>query len=302
MNELPKFRIYKKGKKKFIDEFEAKDYNNAYEIFSVIITKYPDYQSGKYYFQIVHEYIDSDGKKYDDLHEFLVGGHEDKKYDKESRKYDQDKIKWYLKNTDATKIYVNLSKAVNPVLVKMEEFLRLCNEIKNLIDGTNLNTAPEEQMDEIIHKTMKCDDIRHDLENWESLITKKHQISEWWSIDYHMLEDLEYNLPILIKKSHTYPACFDETVKGTDKKPWDAWKDELRKLLLHVRLYNYYRDHGHVDSKNKVMLKIHKEYKDTLPYHKGSRDFDYVKLMELTKQHWDAIWDWMKEYGQALWD
>lgn len=146
-----------------------------------------------------------------------------------------------------------------------------------------------------------------------------HSLKEWWSLDYHILEDLKYNLPILAAKHTGVPTFIcDRACKELGKEfPKDGdygdevtnlaskmWEDELMKLLENVLLYQYYEGYGHFDSdKDKMMVEIDKKYRHTLPYKAGTnKEFDYDKLHLLTQERWNAIWDWIKENGQALWD
>lgn len=306
MTNKPSFRIFKmvKGKKKVVHTFESDNYETAYIYFQDYFDRYlkePDCKD-KYYFEIIHEYIGPDGKKYDDLHKFLFDG-PDYKYDKECRYYDISKIKCFKKSTDIKKIAQESKEAVHKVISKSKEMLDYYQYLVGLLENTDIKTAPEEQMDEITRGITKFYDLEHDVENYTNMINDKHQISEYWSIDYHMLEDLKYNIPLLIKKGHTYPAYYDEKVKGTNKKPWDLWKEDLKELLLNVNLYLYYKNYGHIDNNDKQLVAVHKKYKDTIPIYPGTkRDIDYTKLYELMQKHWNYVWDWIKEYGQALWD
>ena len=44
------------------------------------------------------------------------------------------------------------------------------------------------------------------------------------------------------------------------------------------------------------------EWRRTLPIKKGTYDEidDYKKLIAMTNEQWNKIWDWMKAYGQKL--
>ncbi len=302
MNDYkPSFRIFKisKGKKKVLHRFQSDNYETAYQYFEDYFKKYleePD-STDKYYFEIIHEYFGPDGKKYDDEHEY------DLKYDKELRDYDKSSIECFRKNVNFNKTSQEFSDAVRKAKDKYVEMIDYYWYLVRLLKSTDLDTAPKEQMDEITHGITKFYDLQYDVENYTNMINDKHQISEYWNIDYHMIEDLKYNLPLLIKKGHTYPAYYDEKAKGTNKKPWTLWKEDLKELLLNVNLYLYYRSFGHIDKDDKQLVAVHKKYKNTIPIHPGTkRDIDHSKLNELVQKHWDYVWDWIKKYGQALWD
>ena len=301
MNYKPSFRIFKivRGKKKIIHRFESDNYETAYQYFEDYFKRYleePD-SNDKYYFEIVHDYFGPDGKKYDDEHEYEL------KYDKELREYDISKIDCFKDSVNIQKLSNDSAGIVHDIINKTREMQDMCFYITRLLKSTDLKTAPEKQINEITDSISKFYDLEHDVKNYISMIKEKHQISEYWSIYNHILDDLKYNIPLLIKNSHGYPACYDELAKGTNKKPWTLWKEDLKELLLNINLYLYYENYGIPDKDDKQMAAIHKKYKNTIPIYPGTkRDIDYVKLNELTEKHWNYIWDWMKEKGRGLWD
>lgn len=149
--------------------------------------------------------------------------------------------------------------------------------------------------------------IRHD-----------HSMKESWSLDTHLLEDLKFNLKKL-SESHTgCPNFMCDRARAELKKPvkdeWDyeedemklaskMWSEELNTLRENVLLYEYYSGYGIVSDDDKDMKLIEMKYKDTLPYKPGTnKGFDYEKLNSLAKERWENIWNWIKEYGESLWD
>lgn len=157
-----------------------------------------------------------------------------------------------------------------------------------------------------------------EIKNIFSYMRTGHSIGEYWSIDYHILEDLKYNLPILIENHVGYPSFIAENARKqlgivdnkineqNDKESELAlkmWEDDLKFLLENVLLYEYYESFGIVSNDDKQMVEIDKKYRHTLPYKEGTnKELDYAKLYELSQSNWNNIWDWMKEKGQALWD
>ena len=304
MNYKPTFRIFKivKGKKEIVHRFESDNYETAYQYFTNYYNQnLSNDTENKYYFEIVHDYFGLDGKKYDDEHKYEYT------YDKELREHDISKIDYFKKEVVIPNLLQKLSSdsagIVHDIINKTKEMQDMYFYIVRLLKSTDLKTAPEKQMDEITDSISKFYDLEHDVKNYINMIKEKHQISEYWSLYNHILDDLKYNIPLLIKNSHGYPGCYDELAKGTGKKPWTLWKEDLKELLLNINLYLYYEGYGIPDKDDKQMKAIHKKYKNTIPIHPGTkRDIDYVKLNELTEKHWDYIWDWMKEKGQGLWD
>ena len=161
-------------------------------------------------------------------------------------------------------------------------------------------------------------DLIGNIKNTIHFVRTKHQKSEAWDIYSHILMDLKYNLPILIRDHIGHPTFLcekaREMLKTENPKPFEyteeesnlashLWEEMLNNLYKDVLLYFYYSEYGIVDSKDEEMVKIDKEYRKTLPFKEGTNGgFDYSKLGELENKHWDAIWDWMKEYGRCLWD
>jgi hypothetical protein len=44
-------------------------------------------------------------------------------------------------------------------------------------------------------------------------------------------------------------------------------------------------------------------YRKTIPYKPGTyEEINYTKLSKLQKKYWNKIWNWVKEYGESLWD
>ena len=77
------------------------------------------------------------------------------------------------------------------------------------------------------------------------------------------------------------------------------YQEESRNELLHyVKMYEFYRDHGVTDDKE-----FDAKWHHTLPIKKGTFDsFKYDQLEALQKKYWNKIWEWMRVYGQTLWD
>ena len=180
----------------------------------------------------------------------------------------------------------------------------------------------------------KLSDFKYWLKDIFYLFKHKHNRNESWSLDYHLIEDLKFNLPLIIKtisennggvphdmcikalaEKHANDANYDPiaafnanpnviwTEKGVMDLAHKKWLDELKAGLLNIRLYYYYSNFGIIDEKKELdMLEVHKEYAKTIPYVKGTyKEIDYLKLNEMTKKCWNRIWTWLREYGQDLW-
>lgn len=168
----------------------------------------------------------------------------------------------------------------------------------------------------------KPKDFYYWIRNNVYLLKNKHPYGEHWSLDDHILKDLIWNVEELNKDSHgmAYPYL-DMAVKETHKtdknfdiKKWNeqnhSYTDEEEKLAVkyqtesrnelvkYIKLYMFYRDCGCSDYPN-----IEKEYQHTLPILPGTYDMmDYKKLHSITQKYWNKIWEWMRQYGDTLWD
>lgn len=143
-------------------------------------------------------------------------------------------------------------------------------------------------------------------------IRHKHSMTEYWSIDCHILDDLVFNLDRLSRNVHGCPTRICDEVRKSMKKgtedddaydtAMEIWKKELSEFREHILLYMYYRDYGIIHD-TKLMGWIDEKYRDTLPYlPETNKEFDYQKLSELTREQWNIIWDTMKRIGEELWD
>lgn len=158
----------------------------------------------------------------------------------------------------------------------------------------------------------------------------KHGISKYstWNLDSHLIDSIIKAVPCLIKNPHglhwTTEAIIEVIGNGDpnfDAAEWESDHNftyghnvmkraeeiqnaELNYLLLNARLYKYYSDFAIIDRNNpeEVLLDLH--WHHTLPLVPGSYDIisDYSKLNHLAQERWNNVWDWIKKYGQRLWD
>lgn len=316
--EKRNYRIYyvnDKGEDVVVKRFKSVNDKSA----NKILSKYKkEHRDGKtYYWGYSGNYIGPDRKPYDTLKE-MMNNHKKTKYNEESRKLDIMDIEYFIKDNDK-KVYSKPVDEFDNLIVKNDEFIldyeTKINKVLSLIKETDLKTAPESKMDKITNLIKEINEKKSDIKDKVSLLKHKHSITEEWDITYHILHDLIYNIPILIKTKHGVPGYFlqmvqnvknPEEVDTSKEKMKEANKlydKELEKILLYIRLYFFYDDYGIVDKNDKEMVKIYEEYKDTIPYKNGTNHgIDYIKLEELQTKYWNLIWDWMKEYGQMIWD
>ena len=168
----------------------------------------------------------------------------------------------------------------------------------------------------------KLDDLRWWLADMLYFAKHKQYRRASWSLDTYILETLKHNVNVLLKTKHGIsPAFIDEArktlhkndksfdVKAYSAKHYEITPEEeklsleiqekmFKQLVAAIDRYNYYYDMGCTDDKA-----LDKELRSTLPVKQGSYDaLDYGKLYAMQQKQWCKIWEWMKLYGQTLWD
>lgn len=191
--------------------------------------------------------------------------------------------------------------------------------LKDIVDST------EDDVDESPYEIAKREkdammkDIKFFIDHYDHSSRSSHMYNESWSLDSHILGDLEFNIPIIKEKANGIPqnfvdkACemlhnsYEELSKNKENSDemFDLakklWHEELDNMLHHIWLYEYYVDHGIIsDNVPNEMKEFLKNCK--LPMEDGQYDvIDYMKTSDLAQAEWKAIWEWMTKYGQSLW-
>jgi hypothetical protein len=148
-----------------------------------------------------------------------------------------------------------------------------------------------------------------------------HDLSESFGLDNHLVNDIIYNIPIILDNNDGCPQPFiDLALKNAGKSEEEAKKmmyegypdeifeeamkllhEEINKMYLYARLYVYYSGYGIVDSKDEVMVEIDRKYRNTIPYVPGTyKRIDYRKLDVLVRSNWNKMWNWMQKNGHLL--
>lgn len=193
-----------------------------------------------------------------------------------------------------------------------------CNgeRFDSLYDGCFSKREKESLFKEIFYFTYrltgKIKNLLFEIKDIFYYIKNKHSIRETWSIDKHMLQDLKFNLKKLAKNHHGVPQfIIDRIKKDSNCKNDDTlmelaskeWTRELLKLRNNIMLYFYYDNYGIIDENDSEMAIIDAAYRKTIPYKPGTyKEINYIKLSKLQKKYWNEIWNWIKEYGESLWD
>lgn len=143
-----------------------------------------------------------------------------------------------------------------------------------------------------------------------------------WSLDSYILDTIVHNVKVLMASKHGISQMFiDEARKELhkhdkefdlaeynkehfniteeeEKKASEIQNSTYQQILDAICKYNYYSCHGVADNEE-----TDKKLRSTLPIIKGSYDmFDYKKLLSMQMKQWNFIWDWVRKYGQTLWD
>ena len=216
---------------------------------------------------------------------------------------------------------------------KMHSFDTM-EEMHDFFKSDNKDTFFEKLSTPFVKLMSKLSDFKYYLKDIFYWLKHNHNRNESWSLDWHLIEDLKFNLPLIIEtisegeggvphdiclkalaKKHANEPNYDPIAafnadpnviwneKGVMDLANKMWIDELKAGLLNIRLYYYYSNFGIIDEKKELdMIEVHKEYAKTIPYIKGTyKEIDYKKLEQMTSKCWNKIWIWLREYGQGLW-
>jgi hypothetical protein len=310
------------------DDKEVNDYKfwaDSDDIALIILGNYKDdHMDGKeYYYSSSGYFCDSTGKRYDTMREM----HEDymnKPYDDGDREYDTDQIVKF-KNDALSDHRKEILFSIKNKLREIEEKIRYYEDesehICKAIEFTDLAKIDEQSITNIKDATFELDDKYSELKEIEYMLKTRHNINETWSLYTHILDDIRYNVPKMIEEDRGYPSqllrnAADElgieinqygnakTAEEDDKvrdKANEMWKNMLNVLVDHVHAYLYFSNYGIVDDEDAEMVEYDKIHSSEIPYKTGTyREIDYIKNGELVIHHWNAIWDWIKEYGESL--
>ena len=165
---------------------------------------------------------------------------------------------------------------------------------------------------------------KQQLEYWKE---NRHDITEWWSLDMHLLKDLKWNLRRLIDdgysintefirdivvEEHGNEPGFDadeymvkvytgKGLKEIEDKAVKRMKETYERIIHLVDLYTFYYNQE-IDDEDAFTSKNRTE--DMKPILvPGTYDMlDYKAMIAKGDECWREIWDLVKKYGQQMGD
>lgn len=155
-------------------------------------------------------------------------------------------------------------------------------------------------------------DLVYWVKNYSCYNCSSHNRIEWYSLQSHIINDIKFNVKKLIENMHGCPQIMideaktyfkDKTFKNDVEAGAKLWKIKLTEFLDLVYLYELYYYYGiNSGTNDEYENKIFEQYEDTIPYYPESKDINYSECHKLRNEYWDKICEWLKNYGQELWD
>ena len=167
---------------------------------------------------------------------------------------------------------------------------------------------------------------RRNFKNWKKT---GHSLSEYWSLEMHLLKDLKYNLKKLNEEGYGINTIFmydalrdkhplesdDEIENRLNQIMMNADRseaEEIEKLAVEKQKATYDRIAHLVDL---YTFYVNQEIDDKEPTKENMTDdmrihliegtynmLDYKKMLDEGQKVWNEIWDLVKKYGQQMGD
>jgi len=327
MKTETRYRVFHKdGDEEIVDyRFWIKDDSSALCILKDF-RKDHEGDGNEYLYSTSGYYIGPNKKKYDTM-ESMHKDWEKERYDEESRKYDIEKLTDFTYECSSEKRIETLERLesiLKKTLSEIETYRKDSESLKNSISTADLKTDTEDVIDGMVMKSHSINDEYYHLRETEYLLRTKHNLSESWNLDSHILDDLRFNLKKMVEDGlYGYPSSYyskaaeslgyetrenglrlaDETKnEEVEKIALEMWMGRLGELRTHVLYYLFFRDFGIVEEDDIELLEFSRMHENEIPYKEGTdKEIDYKKNSSLVQEHWNAIFDWLKEDGQNLW-
>lgn len=143
-------------------------------------------------------------------------------------------------------------------------------------------------------------DIIYYIKKYNFEFGGSHNRTEWYNLIDHIISDLKYNIPIMLKEAHGYNSQFDNI---------EGWQNCLVDFLLILQEYDFYQDYMMDKTCNEYYKQFGQKFIDnhnrlvnSIPYYDYSTDIDYSKAYKSQEDNWNELCEWMKKYGRNLWD
>lgn len=170
-------------------------------------------------------------------------------------------------------------------------------------------------------------DMAFYLGHYSMRLNRGEDRADSWNIDATVTRKILFNVPRMIKSLHGCPSCYvteavikTRAAKGQTITPEQAyrmqsteeemdmavaeWKKDLKRLVLYIRLYEYYSASGIIGPEDgSEMAKIDKKFKSTLPVMPGTDgELDHLECEKLADKYWNLYCDHWKKIGRICWD
>lgn len=170
-------------------------------------------------------------------------------------------------------------------------------------------------------------DIRWKIQRNRYWKKNRHDITEWWSLDMHLLKDLKWNLRRLIDdgysintefirdiviEEHGNEPDFDvekymvKVYSGAgqaeiEEKAVQRQKETYERIIHLVDLYTFYVNQE-IDDEDAFTSKQRTEDMKPIIMECTYDELDYRAMLAKGDKCWNEIWDLVKKYGQQMGD
>ena len=160
-------------------------------------------------------------------------------------------------------------------------------------------------------------ELKHRIKLAWQRATKKHTELEACGLFDHILDDLEYNLPIIAEDGSEHPVMtflvearkqmhkddknfnlqksLDDNLKFSEeehKLGSELMKQTILGLLEDIQAYRFFSSGGIIDVKNPKEVETSKKFSNMLPYIPGKyKEIDYFKLSSLKNKYRNRIFN-----------
>ena len=169
------------------------------------------------------------------------------------------------------------------------------------------------------------------VKNYSSFNNTSHMRSESWSLDYHIIEDLAFNIPIIqdalnsrnsgipdywcqlartqLKErdeNYTVPEDIEKHYSYTNEEfdlAKNLWISKMDEMMKFIGYFHYLENYGNLEEDEYIRYKLNRNDKDfpQIPYYDGTKEIKYDELHKMNQEAYKNIWMWFIENGRFLW-